>query len=912
MAAQDILFFDAYDSFTYNIVSLLAEILPLGSDAQIVVQSLHQPLPGRTQTASEINDDEFAQYLRGFSAVICGPGPGSPLNSSDTGPFSRLWSLSEKNMIPVLGICLGFQSLVAHFGGRIRKLKLGQHGIIRNIEHRGQEAGQSDTSDIFNGVLPFKATLYHSLCADIGQDDVPEEEWPVSKWASFSTAPDLEPLAWTTVDLPNERERVLMAVKHKTKPFWALQYHPESICTEDASRKVLENWFEKAMAWSRRTDRASQTVQRQGSSSGHGTIPTSIDAKVAAQLKLSGSSGVDTFADDWLERERPELACTAESTYACESIDLPAGIDAASVAEILEQTSGSRIILDASSARVNDPLAVQSIVAVDVDKAIRFEHVAKSDSPVHMFVPSSGTASTECVALPTTEEVQAWEIISHFWSSRRTSDNELSHGRSIKAHGHFKGGFMGYLSYEMGLKTVSPELARASRADSHADLCLAWVTHSVVLDHKAKKTYVQAWGTGAQAITWVVETRQRLASGFGAMSHGTTASVNSPKDHGRCLKSKKHGSLKVRLHTPDPLVYEEKVRQCQREIAEGNSYELCLTMQTIMTRPAGAKRSHNRQAINGETRSTAAEENGTPNGFNHINERGGTRLNGHSMEVEPFAVKDVNTNGASGVQARASPWEIYKVLRSRQPAPFGSFLQLGGATLLSSSPERFLQHDAKGLCSMRPMKGTVRKSQAVSTLADAEKMLRVPKEIAENLMIVDLVRHDLHRVCGYGQVTVPEPFKIEEYATVFTMVTGIQGQLNKHLGCPASPEEQATAMTGLDVLRSVFPPGSMTGAPKKRSCELLAEIEEHQPRGLYSGAVGYMDVTGAGDWSVTIRSMFRYDDETAEPEPGEAERREVWHIGAGGAVTILSTPEGEREEMFTKLEGPLGVFRDVA
>jgi para-aminobenzoate synthetase len=210
------------------------------------------------------------------------------------------------------------------------------------------------------------------------------------------------------------------------------------------------------------------------------------------------------------------------------------------------------------------------------------------------------------------------------------------------------------------------------------------------------------------------------------------------------------------------------------------------------------------------------------------------------------------------------------------------------------------------------MKGTVRKSKAVSTLTDAEKMLRIPKEIAENLMIVDLVRHDLHRVCGYGQVTVPEPFKIEEYATVFTMVTGIQGQLNRYITDAKSQSSTPIAMTGLDVLRSVFPPGSMTGAPKKRSCELLAEIEQHKPRGLYSGVVGYIDVTGAGDWSVTIRSMFHYDDEMEEPEAGETTPREVWHIGAGGAVTILSTPEGEREEMFTKLEGPLGVFRDVA
>ncbi|CRK44135.1 hypothetical protein BN1723_019383, partial [Verticillium longisporum] len=98
--------------------------------------------------------------------------------------------------------------------------------------------------------------------------------------------------------------------------------------------------------------------------------------------------------------------------------------------------------------------------------------------------------------------------------------------------------------------------------------------------------------------------------------------------------------------------------------------------------------------------------------------------------------------------------------------------------------------------------------------------------------------------------------------------------------------------------------GSMTGAPKKRSCELLAELEGRE-RGLYSGVIGYMDVTGRGDWSVTIRTMWRWDD---EEEGEEGEGGDVWHIGAGGAVTILSTPEGETEEMFTKLAGPLGVF----
>lgn len=902
MAAQDILFIDAYDSFTYNIVSLLAEILPIGPDAQIVVQSLHDPLPGHKQTASEVDDDVFAQYLKGFSAVVCGPGPGSPLNPQDVGPFTRIWSLSDENMIPVLGVCLGFQSLVSHFGGRIRKLKLGQHGIIRAIEHREDQQGEDVRKDIFEGVPPFKATLYHSLCADIGQDHVPAEDWSSAKWATFSDVPDLEPLAWTTIDLSNDSERVLMGVKHRSKPFWALQYHPESICTEPASARVLQNWYKEAMAWSKQAGRQSNTVERLGSHSGHGTLPVAIEERIAGYTESHSSHGTG-FADDWLEKHRPELAATAPREYVCSQLDLPEGADAATVADILGETSDSRIILDASSARIKDPLAAQSIVAVGVDNTIRFEHVAKSNPSIRMFVPKSGQTPAEFVDLNFTGDLQAWEVISHFWSARRCTDAGTLITSSGEPHGHFKGGFMGYLSYEMGLKTVSPELARASRSDNHTDLCLAWVTHSVVLDHKAGTAYIQAWGSRDEATKWVEQTLGRLQDELRIV--GSRPKV-TPSPNG------KDASSRLRLRTPDPAVYEEKVRQCQREIAEGNSYELCLTAQTIMTRPVMSDAIN---PANGHTKGAAAVQsrdgtNGTTNGSAHTNGHAGQHPNTNG--VDSLAVRP---NSQASAYSTRSPWEIYKTLRSRQPAPFGSFICLGGATLLSSSPERFLQYTADGLCSMRPMKGTVRKSKAVSTLEQAEKMLRVPKEIAENLMIVDLVRHDLHRVCGYGQVTVPEPFKIEEYATVFTMVTGIQGRLNRYLAdsqsqgsSPVSP----VAMTGLDVLRSVFPPGSMTGAPKKRSCELLAEIEEHQPRGLYSGVVGYMDVTGAGDWSVTIRSMFRYDDEMADPEPGETIPREVWHIGAGGAVTILSTADGEREEMFTKLEGPLGVFRDMA
>jgi para-aminobenzoate synthetase len=124
---------------------------------------------------------------------------------------------------------------------------------------------------------------------------------------------------------------------------------------------------------------------------------------------------------------------------------------------------------------------------------------------------------------------------------------------------------------------------------------------------------------------------------------------------------------------------------------------------------------------------------------------------------------------------------------------------------------------------------------------------------------------------------------IEEYETVFQLVSVISGDIG-------------ASKSRISALRESLPPGSMTGAPKKRSCQLLQELEEHKPRGLYSGVIGYLDVGGGADFSVVIRTAFKWDDEG------------VWRVGAGGAITALSEPRAEWEEMLTKRESVLGVL----
>jgi para-aminobenzoate synthetase len=189
-------------------------------------------------------------------------------------------------------------------------------------------------------------------------------------------------------------------------------------------------------------------------------------------------------------------------------------------------------------------------------------------------------------------------------------------------------------------------------------------------------------------------------------------------------------------------------------------------------------------------------------------------------------------------------------------------------------------------------------------------------------MIVDLIRHDLSGVVGADKTWVSKLMVIEEYETVYQLVSVIEGQL-------PDPDLDRDGPRGIDVLRSSLPPGSMTGAPKKRSCEILTDIEQ-RPRGVYSGVLGYMDVGGAGDFSVVIRTAVRGNDrrskseeknKSADTESGHEtlksktrgafaspQQAEVWRIGAGGAVTIQSTDEGEFLEMEVKSSSVLGAL----
>jgi len=221
----------------------------------------------------------------------------------------------------------------------------------------------------------------------------------------------------------------------------------------------------------------------------------------------------------------------------------------------------------------------------------------------------------------------------------------------------------------------------------------------------------------------------------------------------------------------------------------------------------------------------------------------------------------------------SDPLQLYRTLRRVNPAPFAAYLCFGDVAVLSSSPERFIAVDRDGRAEARPIKGTSRRSPDSDEDDRLAADLAVDeKSRAENVTIVDLLRNDLGRVCAVGSVEVPELMRVETYETVHQLVSSVRGRLRDGVG-PA------------ECVRACFPPGSMTGAPKLRTMEIIDELEG-EARGVYSGAVGYFGLGGGCDLSVAIRTMVA---------DGEAIA-----IGAGGAIVVDSDPEEELEEMLLK------------
>jgi len=229
-----------------------------------------------------------------------------------------------------------------------------------------------------------------------------------------------------------------------------------------------------------------------------------------------------------------------------------------------------------------------------------------------------------------------------------------------------------------------------------------------------------------------------------------------------------------------------------------------------------------------------------------------------------------------------TPLDLYRRVRSRNPAPFSAYLDFGDLVVASSSPERFMRVHPGGRVETRPIKGT--RPRGLSPEHDAalaRALVESNKDRAENVMIVDLLRNDLSRVCRAGTVRVPELFAVEHYATVHHLVSTVVGEL--------APEHDP-----VDLLRAAFPGGSITGAPKVRAMQIIAELEPTQ-RGAYCGSIGYLSLSGALDTSIVIRTCLVLG-------------RDVY-FQVGGGIVADSDPEQEYRETLDKAQGLIAALQ---
>jgi aminodeoxychorismate synthase component I len=250
-------------------------------------------------------------------------------------------------------------------------------------------------------------------------------------------------------------------------------------------------------------------------------------------------------------------------------------------------------------------------------------------------------------------------------------------------------------------------------------------------------------------------------------------------------------------------------------------------------------------------------------------------------------IYQVNLAQKFGTPFTGNPYRLFEHLLARSPAPGGAFLDFGDTHILSASPELFLRIRGRHITT-RPIKGTRPRSRdPVRDEQLAFELLTDPKELAELVMITDLERNDLGQICEYGSVTVTQLVQLERFAQVFHLVSTIEGMLRP-------------GVDALEAVRACIPGGSISGAPKKRAREIIAELEPC-PRGIYTGIIGYFDDNGDAAFSIAIRTMIL--------ENGKL------HFSVGSGITAGSTPAREYEETLHKAAGmkmALEAYQDFA
>ncbi|WP_079084758.1 aminodeoxychorismate synthase [Streptomyces dysideae] len=715
------LLIDNYDSYTYNLFQLIAEV---NGEEPLVIRN-DAPVDGVPDLAE-------------FDNVVVSPGPGHPGESRDFGISARV--LAESSL-PVLGVCLGHQGIALGEGGRVASAPHPRHGHLTSVRHDGQ--------DLFQG-LPqnFTAVRYHSLSV---REPLPET---------------LEATAWA-------EDGVLMGLRHRARPLWGVQFHPESVLTEYGHRMLVN--FRNLTAERARKPRTKNTAVPPSDA----VVPRG-EASPAVPRPAAGSSHAVV--------PRPRRS-GRPATYRLHTRRIAGTVDAEAAFTRMYATSPRAFWLD--SALVEEGRS-------------RFSFLGDDSGPLAEFVRydvDTGRCEIERAGRPPRQvRASVFDYLKRQLTSRHVDATGLPFD--------FTGGYVGYFGYEMKADCGSPNRHRAKTPDA----CWLFADRLIAVDHQEGFTYAVC----------VAEDTPQAAREATDWLESALAQLTFVCDESDQL------ALPVRaeadLHAVEPWLARDRatyladIEACQQQLRAGTSYEICLT-------------------------------------------------------------------NAARLPAPTDAYGFYRVLRRVNPAPYAAFLRFGDLDVAGSSPERFLRVTRDGVAEAKPIKGTApRGNGAAEDVRLRDALVADAKTRAENLMIVDLLRNDLGRVCRTGSVRVTRLMATETYATVHQLVSTVEGRLR-------------AGTDAVDCVRACFPGGSMTGAPKLRTMEIIDSLET-EARGVYSGALGYLGCSGGADLSIVIRTAVI----------GDA----LMRMGAGGAIVLDSDPEAEYDEMLLKTAAQMRALREHA
>ena len=862
------LLIDNYDSYSNILAHVIAECQDNSS----------LPLTVRNDAIS-VSDIRFLVKEHLIDRIVISPGPGTPSSGiCDSGVVDALLNAKDELVrgVPIFGVCFGFQAIAFRYGWDVVRARHPKHGEVSEVTVKEEEDKEESRRGglLFKGVpRVFKATRYHSLEALFpGKRKEAEKE--------VRGEEELVALAWADV-VESEKENgggggggeeggTVMALRHKVYPQYGVQFHPESICTEPHGKTIVKNFMDIADAyWKEKRGEMEEEEE------GNETTTTISEERKTVLMKLVNASRETQDKKSSNKSSNKKQKKSAYRLHAREVSLLDSPTRSEDVFRTLFSDKKNAFWLDSATADgssgTNDsngdndtPRGRFSVMGcqggplwrrVEARMNGKLVVMNNQDEIVKIYHHGGNGSILEYMD----EELKRFNVSEENFATCIVDEvNAVKDGESVKGLPEallFACGFVGSLSYETREECDSPIFFAndsSSNSNTMVKAALYFVDQAVVVDHEKKMVYAMTLTEDGpetedlfEALEWLATTTLDInRSLLNKVKHVADEMPKKTVVTQNCTQLAESIGFKWR---DDKEEYMEKIKTSQERILDGHTYEVCLT-NALTRRDVGAYK-----------------------------------------------------------QTRHLYRELYYALRERNPAPYAAFFDFSNGAgeekahfsdmyVCCASPERFLRCDQNGNLEAKPIKGTIARVEPLGCAEDvkaARDLQTSVKDNAENLMIVDLLRNDLSLACEVGTVKVPGLLKIESYRTVHQLVSTVVGTLpstssgESHADGNDDDNKNNKRISPMRAFQFAFPPGSMTGAPKYRTTQIIHELENEEPREMYSGSVGFWSCRNkAFDANVVIRSVTYKDGEMK--------------IGAGGAITRLSDPLEEWGEVELK------------